>query len=111
MLESKFKKDFLKEVDDIFPSCVILKNDPTFMPGVPDTIILWNDRWAMLEFKNAKGAAKQPNQSYYVELLNAMSFAAFVYPENRNEVLDALQESFGAGREACISVSEQLPLA
>ncbi len=106
MLESKFKKDFLRELEDIFPGCVILHNDAIVMPGVPDTLVLWNENWAMLEFKKDEKAPKRPNQEYYVGLLDAMSFAAFVYPENRNEVLDALQASFRAGRQARISQSK-----
>jgi hypothetical protein len=106
MLESKFKKDFLRELEDIFPGCIILHNDATLKPGIPDTVIFWNENWAMLEFKKSVLASVRPNQEYYVGLLDAMSFAAFVYPENRNEVLDALQASFRAGRQARISQSK-----
>ena len=103
--ESKFKHDFHQELEDIFPGCVIVHNDPTLFPGIPDTTIFWGGQWAMLEFKKSAKASKQPNQEYWVNVLNEMSFAAFVCPENRNEVLDALQRSFWPTREARISQS------
>lgn len=48
----------------------------------------------MLEVKKSANAAHQPNQDYYVEKMNLMSFARFIYPENKKEVLHELQQSF-----------------
>lgn len=91
MAESDFKKRFRKRVERHFPGCFILKNDAEFFQGIPDMIILFGDRWAILEFKDHKNAAYQPNQKYYITQLNEMSYAAAVYPENVEEVWHDLQ--------------------
>lgn len=96
--EGTFQADLIKELKDIFPGCMILKNDPDYIQGVPDLLILYNDRWAMLECKRDKFAKHRPNQDYYVNKLDRMSFASFIFPENKEEVLHALQRSFQSGR-------------
>ena len=91
MLESTYQGKLIKKLKVLFPGCVVLKNDPGYLQGVPDLIILYRDRWAMLEAKANEDSPRQPNQPYYVEKLNEMSFAAFIYPENEEEVIRALQ--------------------
>lgn len=93
-LEAKFQADLIKDLEKMFPHCVILKNDPTMIQGIPDLCILFGERWAMLEVKASEDADVQPNQEHYVGFLNRHSFAAFIYPENKTEVLDALQLAF-----------------
>lgn len=93
-LESKFQKELMDEIKERYPGCVVLKNDSSYIQGFPDWTILYKDKWAVLEAKREKGAKKQPNQDYYVEQLNNMSFSRFVYPENKDEVLRELQEIF-----------------
>jgi hypothetical protein len=94
MLESDYQRDLIVELKHRFPGCVVIKNDPSYIQGFPDLLILWHDLWAALEVKASGRAAERPNQGYYVDLLNNMSFAAFIYPENEEEVLDALQRTF-----------------
>lgn len=100
MLESNYQGKLIKRLKVLFPGCVILKNDPGYLQGVPDLIILYQDRWAMLEAKAKENSSSQPNQPYYVEKLNRMSFAAFIHPSNEEEVLRALQQSFGFSGDA-----------
>lgn len=98
MLESKFQARLIKELKSIFEGCVILKNDANYIQGFPDLLILYEDKWAALECKKSSSSSKQANQEYYVELLNDMSYANFVCPENKEEVLDELQHAFTTRR-------------
>jgi len=98
MKESSFQASLIKELKLIFPGCVILKNDATYMQGVPDLIILFENKWAMLECKRTKNASHRPNQDYYIKKLGEMSYASFIFPENKEEVLNGLQEAFGIRR-------------
>lgn len=80
----------------MFPGCIVMKNDPNYIQGIPDLIVLWGDRWAALEVKRSDKASRQPNQKYYVEMMDHMSFARFIYPQNKEEVLNEIQRSFGS---------------
>lgn len=93
-LESKFQKELVDEIKKRFPGSVVLKNDSSYIQGFPDWTVLYKDKWAVLEAKRQKNAKKQPNQEYYVGVLDGMSFSRFVYPENKEEVLNELQQAF-----------------
>ena len=95
-LERLFQADLIKELYAIFPGCLIIKNDANYLQGIPDLSIFWHNRWAMLECKASERSRHQPNQDYYVETLGEMSYAAFIYPENKDHILAELQRSFGA---------------
>lgn len=98
MSESRFQAALIKELKVLFEGCFILKNDPNYIQGVPDLIILYNDKWAALECKNSWTSPRQPNQEYYVQMLDDMSFAAFICPQNKEEILHDLQLVFRSGR-------------
>lgn len=98
MLESRYQALLIKRLKVLLPGCVILKNDTDYLQGIPDLLVLWQNNWAMLEVKPKANAVHEPNQDYYVEKFGGMSFGAFVYPENEEEVLHALCETFGVGR-------------
>ena len=93
-LESVFQKILINELNNRFPGCVIMKTDPEYIQGIPDLIILYRNTWALLECKRHQYAEHQPNQDYYVNMFNQMSFSAFVYPENMEVVLNELQRTF-----------------
>lgn len=93
MRESKYQSELIKKLRLLFPDCVILKNDAGYLQGIPDLVIFYGDRYAFLEVKAAEDSEVQVNQPYYVEKLNRMSFAAFIYPSNEQEVLDGLVRS------------------
>lgn len=95
MKESDFQHKLIKKLESMFPGCVILKNDANYKQGIPDLIVLYNDRWAVIECKKGKHATHRPNQEFYVTKLNQMSYAAFIYPENEEEVLCELQQALG----------------
>ena len=92
--ESDFQKDLMDKIREEYPGCMIMKNDSSYIQGIPDWTILYKDKWAVLEAKRDKDAAKQPNQPYYVEKLDSMSYSRFVYPENEDEVLRGLRKIF-----------------
>lgn len=103
MRESVYQARLIKKLEQMFPGCVVHKNDPSHIQGIPDLTVYYGSQWAMLEVKAHPDANEQPNQRYYVEQLNEMSFAAFIHPENENEVLSELQHAFGVSRKARIS--------
>ena len=94
MLESKFQANLKKEIKSRFPGCYVLKTDPTDIQGIPDLLILHKDKWASLEVKQSAKAHHRPNQDYRVNEMNEMSYSAFVYPENKEEVLNDLARLF-----------------
>lgn len=110
LMESKFQTKLKRELRDLFPGCIVLKNDPNDTQGIPDLIVLWRDLWAVLECKDHKSARRQPNQDYYIDLMDAMSFAAFIYPGNKDQVLNDLQQAFGARGQTRISQRQQVSL-
>lgn len=96
MLESEFQAIVIKELkEDILPGCEVLKNDAGYRPGVPDLIILFGERWGMLEVKQTIFASYRPNQEWYLDHYDKMSFATMICPENKEEVYRAIQQAFG----------------
>ena len=93
-LERDFQSALIKELKERFVGCVVLKNDSSYIQGIPDLLVLFNDKWAMLECKRSSSASHRPNQQYYVDLLDKMSFSRFICPENKEEVLHELEQSF-----------------
>lgn len=91
-LERDFQRKVIKEIDKRIPGSRVLKNDPNYIQGIPDLLILYKDRWAALEVKKSANAKHQPNQDDYISQMNAESFAAFIYPENEEYILDKLQQ-------------------
>lgn len=96
MRESKFQADLKKELKKMFPGCIVTKMDSGDIQGIPDLLVLYKDKWATLENKRSANASHRPNQEYYVDKMNGMSFSRFIYPENKEEVLNELRETFGA---------------
>ena len=96
MLESQFQAKLIKDLKKRFPGCIVLKSDSGYLQGIPDLLVLYKNKWATLECKQRKNKKKQPNQVYYVDKMNEMSFSRFICPENKEEVLHDLQRSFEA---------------
>ena len=96
MTEAQFQNKLIKKIKEMFPGCVAIKNDAGYQQGIPDWTILYKKNWATLEMKASRGSARQPNQEYFVEQLDGMSFSAVIYPENEEEVLLAMEQAFAA---------------
>lgn len=94
--EADFQLSLRKEIEEKFPGSIVIKGNSQSVQGIPDWIVVYKDKYAFLECKKSENEKHQPNQDYYVDLLNEMSYASFVYPENKEEVLDALQRTFRA---------------
>ena len=94
MLESKFQAKLIKEIKENLPGCIVMKTDPNYIQGMPDLLILHKNKWASLENKRSANAKKQPNQQYYVDKMNEMSFSSFIFPENKEETLSELRKAF-----------------
>ena len=103
--ERKFQRDLVLEIKELFPECIILENDPHARQGIPDLLILYKHKWAALECKKSRTASHRPNQAYYVRKMGSMSFARFIYPENKDEVLNELQATFRPRRATRVSRS------
>lgn len=94
MRENRFQANLKRELAEMFPGCFVFKLDPNDFQGIPDLLVIYKDKWAILECKRAPKANRQSNQGYYVDLFDRMSFARFIYPENKEEVLYELQRAF-----------------
>lgn len=91
-----FQYQMRKRLEREFPGCIVLKNDPFWIQGVPDLLLLWGDQWVALETKAKPKSNRQPNQPYYIDLMDRMSYASFVSPDNVEEVIDEIRRSFGS---------------
>jgi len=94
MKERNFQASLISKIHERWPECVVLKNDANYIQGIPDLLVLNGNKWAALEVKRNGRASHRPNQDYYVERFDAMSFCRFVYPENTEEVLDEMALSW-----------------
>lgn len=106
MLESKFQSGLIKKLKSRFDGCIVMKNDAGYIKGIPDLLVLYEDKWAALECKRdikaiEKSKTNQPSQHYYVERMNTMSYASYICPENEKEVLDELEHAFKSEGAAC----------
>jgi len=110
MTENRYQAKLIKKLKQRFPGCMITKTDTGYQQGFPDLILLWRNHWAALEVKASVEAASRPNQDYFIRQLGTMSFAAYIYPENEEEVLNALQQAFESPRRARVSKSQSVPL-
>ena len=91
-LESGFQDKLIADLKKIFKDCLVFKMDQ--IQGITDLLILYKNKWFSLECKKSANAKRQPNQEYYVDIMNKMSFSRFIYPENKDSVLDELRQIF-----------------
>lgn len=97
MKEAEYQNKLIKKLKDMFPGCMVQKQDSGYIQGIPDLDIKYGKKWATLEVKIDEEAEHQPNQDYYVEKMNNMSFSRFIFPENEEEVLNELTLFFDGG--------------
>lgn len=100
--ENKFQRQLIIDLEHLFPGCIVMKNDANYIQGIPDLIILYENKWAALECKRSAKEAHRPNQDYYISVMNDMSYASFIYPENKEKILDELQQTLRSRRKTRI---------
>lgn len=106
MVERDFQAGLIKKIKSLFDGCIVLKNDPEYLQGIPDLLVLYKNKWAALECKKSSKASKRPNQEYYISKMDDMSFASFISPENEEEVLNDLQQAFRIRRTSRVPRSK-----
>lgn len=102
-LERDYKPKLLERIEKRLPGVEIIFGDTRYKQGTPDVVLLYKDRWALLEVKRSPTASKRPNQDYYVDKYNSMSYAAFIHPENEEDILNELEHALKAKRSSCFS--------
>jgi hypothetical protein len=93
-LESDFQGDLIKEIKEIFPGAIVLKNDSGAQQGIPDLTVFWYERYAILEVKRSASEPYRPNQEWFLEKFGEWTFSATIFPENKVEILRALEQDF-----------------
>lgn len=94
MKESAFQLKLIKEIESIIPGSIVLKGNSAFIQGFPDLVVLLpNGKWCCLECKKSEDAQHQPNQDYYIDFLNDGGYASFIFPNNKEDILNDIQRS------------------
>lgn len=90
MLESAYQSALIDRIKSILPGCIVMKNDCNHIQGIPDLTILYGAKWAFLEVKTSAKSRNRPNQMYYINKADSESFAAFIYPQVEEQILNDL---------------------
>lgn len=98
ILERAFQAKLIKRIHKEIPDAIVLKTDPNYKQGFPDLLILRGKNWAALEVKKEEHASRRPLQDFYIQQLDRMSFARFIYPENEEMVMHGIREVLGVRR-------------
>lgn len=108
MRERDYQAKLIKKLRRLYPDCIILKNDSGYMQGIPDLTVLHEDKWVALEVKVREPGSDsfEPNQEWFLEKMNSMSFAACIFPENEKDVLRGIQQTFSSRRSARVPVRQ-----
>lgn len=107
MRERDYQAGLIKKLKRLYPGCIVLKNDSSYMQGIPDLLVLYKDRWAALEVKvrePKRSDAFEPNQEWFLETMNEMSYAACIFPENEEDILSGLQQTLSSRRSSRVPI-------
>ncbi len=98
MQERDFQPKLIREIKERLPGCLVIKNDPNYIQGIPDLSVLYGSKWALLEVKKSEKASKRPNQPYYIQYAKDNAYGAIVSPENKEDILNELQQALQPDR-------------
>lgn len=101
MRENDFQKKLIKNIKKRLPGSIVMKNDSSYIQGIPDLTILYGNNWAALEVKKNLKASHRPNQDFYINKMNGMSYASFICPENEKEILDEMERALEPRGQTC----------
>lgn len=75
-------------------------NDPNApaSQGIPDLTVFIGPTWSLLETKRSAKSKKRPNQDWWIKKWSGVTFCSVIFPENEEEVLDALERSLATRR-------------
>lgn len=113
MLERDYQRELIPRIKLRFPrgECDVLKNNSGYRQGIPDLSVFLPGFWAWLEVKPTTDARQEPNQEHYVRWAQRYAFGAFICPENEEEVLRDLAQTYGLQRSTFRDTeSKQVPL-
>ena len=91
--ENEYQGNLIKKIEALLPGCTVLKNDPNWIQGIPDLLILYQNKWAILEVKRSAKDKHRPNQDYYIDKFGQWVYSSFIFPENEDVVLSELQRA------------------
>ena len=96
--ENDFQSKLITKLKDRFDGCMVMKLDPNYIQGIPDLSVLYGSKWALLEVKKSNKASKRPNQPYYIQYAKDNAYGAIVSPENKEDILNELQQALQPDR-------------
>jgi hypothetical protein len=92
--ESSFQSHVIARLRDLIgDDGFVFAMDGNYIQGFPDVLILYKGKWAALECKKSSKEPFQPNQEYYIDLIDSLSFCRVIYPSIENEVFNDLQQA------------------
>lgn len=93
-LERDFQKQLIKDIKIRIPEAIVKKNDPNYIQGIPDLSVDVGPYSYHLEVKKSAKAPYRPNQEYYLNHYNTNGgWARTIYPENKEEVLNEMEQT------------------
>lgn len=97
MLESEYQAYLVKEIPKRFGEhrTRVEINNPNLPghQGIPDLTVYIGPYWFLLEVKASEKSKLRPNQAWWIKKWSEQTFCSFIYPENQEEVLNAIQRS------------------
>ena len=100
--EGDYQKDIIDRIKKALPGAIVMKNDSSYIQGIPDLTVIYGGKYAMLEVKKSYYDFvhnQQANQKDYIRKFRDWgAFSFFIYPEVDADVFEELIRYFEGGR-------------